>query len=139
MKSTSFLTLALSSLLTTVSAVQLQYDPAYDVSSSSLSTTACSDGANGLLTRGYTTFGSLPNFPHIGAFDGITGWNSPNCGTCWEVTYNGTSINVLAMDVAGNGFNVAQEAMDELTGGQAVALGNVDVQAVQVDASACGL
>nr|AGL40516.1 cerato-platanin 3 [Crinipellis campanella] len=140
MKFTLFTTTAALTLLSTyAAAVQLQYDPAYDNAGESLINAACSDGPNGLMTRGFTTFGSLPNFPHIGAADVITGWNSPNCGTCWQVTYNGKSINILAMDVAGNGFNVAQQAMDELTNGQAVALGNIDVQSVQVDASVCGL
>lgn len=46
---------------------------------------------------------------------------------------------VLAMDSAVEGFNIAQEAMDELTGGQAVALGRVDAGYTQVDASVCGL
>lgn len=43
------------------------------------------------------------------------------------------------MDHANEGFNVAQAALDELTGGQAVALGRIDAQYIQVDASACGL
>ncbi|KAK7038766.1 hypothetical protein VNI00_010651 [Paramarasmius palmivorus] len=130
---------AVALLATSASAVQLQYDTAYDNGSGSLANTACSDGENGLLTKGFSTFGSLPNFPRIGAVDAITGWNSPHCGSCWQVTWNGNSINILGMDVAGNGFNVAQQAMDELTNGQAVALGNIDVQATQVNASACGL
>ncbi|KAL0569726.1 hypothetical protein V5O48_012241 [Marasmius crinis-equi] len=129
------------SLLTTVSAIQLQYDPAYDDPSGSLGSTACSDGPNGLQTRGFTTFSSLPNFPFIGAVDAITGWNSPECGSCWQVTYSGTgnTINILGMDVAGNGFNVAQAAMDRLTNGQAVALGNIQVDVVKVASSVCGL
>ena len=36
-------------------------------------------------------------------------------------------------------FNIAQAAMDQLTNGQAVALGRIDAQYAQVDASACGL
>ncbi|ESK87449.1 cerato-platanin-related secreted protein [Moniliophthora roreri MCA 2997] len=132
-------TAAIALLATSAAAVRLQYDPTYDNRDGSLGTTACSDGPNGLITKGFSTFGSLPNFPRIGAVDAITGWNSPQCGSCWQVTWNGKSINILGMDVAGNGFNVAQAAMDELTDGQAVALGNIDVQATQVDASVCGL
>jgi hypothetical protein len=136
--------LALSVLPSIVSAVTLAYDTAYDKSSGSLTTVACSDGSNGLITRGFTTFGSLPKFPHIGAASAVTGWNSPNCGTCWQVTYvNGQgvskSINVLAIDVAGAGFNVALSAMNELTGGNAVQFGRVDVTSKQVAASVCGL
>ena len=59
--------------------------------------------------------------------------------TCWSLSYNGNTINVLATDHAAEGFNIAQEAMDLSTGGQAVVLGKVDAQYVQVDGSVCGL
>lgn len=136
--------LALLLLPTITLAVTLAYDPAYDVSGSSLTNVACSDGTNGLITRGFTTFGSLPKFPHIGAAAAVEGWNSANCGTCWELTYTNAqgvakSINMLAIDHAGDGFNVAMAAMSELTGGQATQLGRVDVAAKQVAASVCGL
>ncbi|KAF5354587.1 hypothetical protein D9758_011210 [Tetrapyrgos nigripes] len=125
-------------------AVQLRYDNHYDDPSASLTTVACSDGANGLITRfGFQTIGDIPGFPHIGAAQAVAGWNSTNCGTCWKLSYTNSgktkSINVLAIDHAGTGFNVAQAAMDELTGGRAVELGVVDVTASQVAASSCGL
>lgn len=127
-----------------VSAVTVSYDPAYDTSSTSLTQVACSDGKNGLIPRGFSTFGSLPKFPHIGGAPAVTGWNSTACGSCWQLTYtNGQgvkkSIDVLAIDVAPNGFNIALSAMNELTNGQAVALGRVNVDAKQVSASSCGL
>jgi hypothetical protein len=118
----------------------LSWDATYGNPSTSLTEVACSDGTNGLITRGFTTFGSLPNFPNIGGAPAVAGFNSPNCGTCWKVTYQGSkSINVLAIDVAPNGFNVAQAAMNTLTGGQAVQLGRVNVTFSQVAASNCGL
>jgi hypothetical protein len=55
------------------------------------------------------------------------------------LTYNGNTINVLAMDHAAEGFNIAQAAMDTLTGGQATQLGRIDASYAQVDASVCGL
>jgi hypothetical protein len=124
-------------------AVTVSYDTVYDAPGRSLSTVACSDGANGLLTRGFTTFGSLPNFPDIGGASAVAGWNSPNCGTCWQLTYTNStgekkSINILAVDV-GAGFNIALAAMNELTGGKAVQFGRVDVASEQVNASVCGL
>ena len=67
------------------------------------------------------------------------GWNSPNCGSCWQLTYNKTTINVLAIDHAGSGFNIAKEAMNKLTDGQADELGVVQVAYSQVDGSVCGL
>ncbi len=46
---------------------------------------------------------------------------------------------MLAVDHAGNGFNIAQSAMDDLTNGQATFLGRIDAASVQVDKSRCGL
>ena len=127
------------SLISLASAITVSYDTGYDDGSRSLSVVSCSDGANGLLTKGYSTQSSLPSFPRIGGASVIAGWNSASCGTCWSLTYQGTTINVLAIDHAAEGFNIAQEAMDQLTNGQAVALGRVDAEYVQVDASVCGL
>ncbi|KIY50660.1 Cerato-platanin [Fistulina hepatica ATCC 64428] len=137
--------LALFAVATSVVAggatVPVTYDETYDNWSQSLDTVACSNGQNGLLTKGYTTFGSLPDFPYIGGAQAVTGWNSPNCGTCWKLYYpvTGVSINVLAIDFAGSGFNIALEAMNVLTDGDAVDVGRVEVEAFQVDASVCGL
>jgi len=135
---------AILALVPSALAVTLSYDPTYDNSGGSLSTVACSNGPNGLLTAGFTTFGSLPKFPHIGGAAAVEGWDSANCGTCWELTYTNTkgvskSINVLAIDHAQAGFNIALAAMNELTGNQAVQLGRVDVASKQVAASVCGL
>ncbi|EPT02273.1 hypothetical protein FOMPIDRAFT_1022910 [Fomitopsis schrenkii] len=121
------------------SQVTVAYDETYDNSDQSLATTSCSDGANGLLTKGYTTFGSLPDFPYIGAATAVTGWNSAGCGTCWQISYNGNTINVLAVDHAGDGFNLSLEALNVLTDNQAEALGRVTATATQVDSSVCGL
>jgi len=136
------LTLAL--LPSATFAARVTYDTVYDNSHGSLTTVACSDGANGLITRGFTTFGSLPKFPHIGGAEAVTGWNSLNCGTCWELTYTNAqgqkkTINVLAIDFAQSGFNIALSAMNELTGGHAVQFGSVNVASRKVAASVCGL
>ncbi|GAW06681.1 cerato-platanin 7 [Lentinula edodes] len=97
----------------TTLADQLRFDTTYDNANQSLSTVACSDGVNGLLTKGFTTFGSLPTFPNIGGASAVTGFNSPN----WD----STTLSILAIDV-GSGFVVSQEAMDNLTNDNAVAL-----------------
>jgi len=131
-------------LLTSVHAdLSVSYDTRYDDANQSLSTVACSDGSNGLLTRGFTTFGSLPNFPKIGGGPAVMNYNSPNCGSCWQLTYLGPqgvkkSINILLIDVASN-YNIALEAMNELTDNQAESLGRVSVTAVQLSPSDCGL
>ena len=136
------LTSAIVSLMTLFSvalAVDVRYDTAYGNANGLLSTVACSDGANGLLTKGFTTFGSLPSFPNIGAAQAIAGWNSTACGSCWQISYEGKSVNVIAVDHAGDGFNLSLEAVNTLTNGHATEFGVIDAQAEQVDKSLCGL
>ncbi|KAM5537587.1 hypothetical protein V8D89_008665 [Ganoderma adspersum] len=120
------------------STVQVTWDSVYDNPSNSLDIVSCSNGNHGLEPK-FKTFGGLPDFPYIGGAQAIAGWNSPNCGSCWQLTYNKTTINVLAIDHAGSGFNIAKGAMNKLTNGQADALGVVQVTSSQVDASVCGL
>ncbi|KAJ7650376.1 cerato-platanin-related secreted protein [Roridomyces roridus] len=121
------------------------YDQTYDDASNSLNIVACSDGDQGMEVFGFSTFGSLPKFPLIGAVGAIEGYNSASCGTCWQLTYTNSkgvskSINVLGIDHAAPGtFNIALEAMNTLTGNQAVQLGRVNVVSKQVAASVCGL
>ncbi|KIP05032.1 hypothetical protein PHLGIDRAFT_19825, partial [Phlebiopsis gigantea 11061_1 CR5-6] len=122
----------------TTTTVTVSYDQTYDNGANSLDTVSCSDGPNGLESKGFTTFGSLPT-KFIGGAAVIPGWNSAECGTCWELTYNGASINVLAIDHTASGFNIALSALNALTNNQGVFLGRVNAQAQQVDASACGL
>lgn len=135
----------LSLLPSLVRAVIVSYDEAYDVPSASLTTVACSDGPNGLLTRGYTTFGSLPKFFHIGGWVGVEGWNSPQCGSCHQLTFTDVTsgvkktINILAIDSTSLGFNIALGAMNELTGGRGKALGKVNATDITVRPSVCGL
>ncbi|KAG0696165.1 immunomodulatory protein [Suillus ampliporus] len=78
----------------------LSYDTTYDNASLPLSSVACSDGTYGLETKGYTTLGSLAKFPNIGGVYTVTGWDSPACGTCYNVTYGTTTITILAVDVS---------------------------------------
>ena len=118
-------------------ATTIRYDPVYDNAGQSLATVSCSDGPYGLLTRGYTTFGSLPQFPHIGAKEGAS-HGTAECGTCYKLYWTdefGTtrSIHVLAIDYATSGFNIAQTALDELTGGRAVEKGSIDATVKQVN------
>ncbi|CAN8104293.1 unnamed protein product [Discula destructiva] len=120
--------------------VTVSYDNTYDNAALSFDYLTCSDGANGLVTKeGYSVLGDVPIFPYVGGAEAVAGWNSPNCGSCWQLTYNGNSITVLAVDHTATGFNLAQPALDALTGNQAVALGRVTATAVQVAASQCGL
>ncbi|PSN74603.1 Asp f 13-like protein [Corynespora cassiicola Philippines] len=122
------------------SAISVSYDTGYDDAGRSLTALSCSDGANGLITRyGWQTQGNIARFPYIGGYQGVGGWNSPQCGTCYGVTYNGKTIYVLAVDYTANGFNLAQAAMNDLTNGQAAQLGRIEAQYAQVPLSNCGL
>ncbi|KAF8837218.1 Cerato-platanin-domain-containing protein [Paxillus ammoniavirescens] len=136
------LALALASalhVLAQTTQTTLSYDANYDNANLSLSRVACSDGPNGLESKNYTTLGSLPDFPFVGGVFTVDGWNSPQCGTCYAVTYGDVTINVLAVDVSKAGFTISQEGMDALTHNQAVALGRVNVTYELVDPQACGL
>ncbi|TFK88849.1 Cerato-platanin-domain-containing protein [Polyporus arcularius HHB13444] len=115
------------------------YDTVYDGKKHSLDIVACSNGEHGLEHLGYKTFGSLPNFPYIGGAQAVKGWNSPKCGSCWQLTYKNRTVNILAVDHAQTGFNIDLEAMNKLTNNHAKELGNVKVQAKEVARSACGL
>ncbi|KJZ76905.1 Protein SnodProt1 [Hirsutella minnesotensis 3608] len=132
--------LSLASLASAVSAITVSFDPGYDNGERALTSVSCSDGPNGLITRkGWQKQRDIKNFPYIGGAQAVAGWNSPNCGTCWKLEYKGKSINVLAIDHTDAGFNIAQDAMNALTNGQAVQLGRVDATATQIDAKNCGM
>ncbi|KIJ64641.1 hypothetical protein HYDPIDRAFT_112039 [Hydnomerulius pinastri MD-312] len=138
----AFATLAAIALPAVASTVQVTYNTIYDNPSTSLGITACSNGVNGLQTRGYPTLGTLPHFPYVGGVPGLT-WNSTQCGSCWQLTYQVASgkkntINIIAVDAAGS-FNLSLEAMNALTGGIAYQKGTVTASAVQVAASVCGM
>jgi len=138
MKLTSTI-ISLVAFFSAASDVTVHYETTLDNSKGSLSTVACSDGANGLLTKGFSNFGSLPSFPNIGAAQAVEGWNSKACGSCWKISYGKKSIYVTAVDHADDGFDLSLEAMNTLTNGHAKKLGVIDAQATQVDKSHCGL
>ncbi|KAI0787946.1 hypothetical protein C8Q74DRAFT_1176334, partial [Fomes fomentarius] len=119
--------------------LQVSYDTVYDAKGTSLDVVACSDGENGLESQGFTTFGSLPKFPYIGGAQAVAGWNSPNCGSCWQLKYKNNTINVLAIDHAKSGFNIAKAALDKLTNNQAEKLGVIQATVTEVAPSVCGL
>ncbi|KAF2219204.1 epl1 protein [Elsinoe ampelina] len=131
---------AMSLFTAAASAITVSYDTGYDDAGRSLTALACSDGANGLITRyGWQTQGQIAHFPLIGGADVIAGWNSGSCGTCWQLSYNGNTVNVLAVDSSQAGFNIGLQALNALTNGQAEQLGRIDAGAVQVGLDQCGL
>jgi hypothetical protein len=142
MKLISFI-IPLAAILPAARSVLVQYDTVYDNAAASLNTVACSDGKNGMINKGYKTFGGIPSFPHIGSAYAVEGYNSTSCGSCWELSYtNGkttTSIYVTAIDHANQGFVLARTAMQDLGGQQAVDGGKIDATATRVAGSLCGL
>jgi len=117
---------------------KVTFDPTYDNAGDSMDIVACSNGQNGLASR-FPTFGSVPNFAHIGGAFNVV-WNSPNCGACWILTNpaNNAFINFTAIDAAGVGFNIAEAAFRQLNGG-VIGNGTLQVEARRVSPSVCGL
>ena len=138
MKFTSTI-ISLAALFSVASADVVRFNTFYDNASTSLNNVACSNGDNGLVTKGFPTFGSLPSFPSIGGVSAVKGWNSPECGSCWQLTYAGNTIYVTAVDTISDGFDISLAGMNLLTNGQAQQLDTVNAQATQVDESFCGL
>ena len=122
--------------------VTVTYTDIYDNPETSLYSVSCSTGSNGLINKGFMTFGDVIDFPNIAGSSIVTGWNSPNCVSCFQLTWpnNGKSIYVLVIDTAAEGFNLSEEAMNDLTGGEAVKLGRINnVNAIEVDRTHCGI
>ncbi|KAG1770878.1 Cerato-platanin [Suillus placidus] len=118
------------------------WDYTYGNPDGSLNSVSCSDGKNGLLTKGYTTFASLPSFPNIGGVPG-TVWNSTLCGSCWSLKYaapNGrqTTVYITAVDNSYT-YNVSPQAFIELAGATGLEAGKVKVRAIRVPSSKCGM
>lgn len=132
--------LGLLALTASTTAVSVSYDEGYDLSGRSMNDVACSDGENGLITRfGWKTQGQTSNFPNIGGAPSVAGWNSPGCGGCWQLSYKGHTVNVMAVDVAVGGYVIGLKAMDALTNGQGKQLGRVEAKATKVKDSLCGI
>merc|ERR1712130_860030 len=106
-------------LAATARAIPVSWDSTYDDGSCSLFNTVCSDGPNGLITDTRTTFNQFPSFPYIGGAQFIEGWDSHLCGSCYQITYNGNSIYMVAVDSASDGFTTSWYAFNQLSGGQA--------------------
>ncbi|KAK2623954.1 hypothetical protein QTJ16_006588 [Diplocarpon rosae] len=133
-----FIATVLSTALV-ASAIRVSFDGGYDSADRDLTLVSCSDGSNGLIQKGYAKQGNLPNFPLIGGASVIEKYNSPNCATCWTLTYGARSVTILAIDHADEGFNIAKAALDQLTDNQAEKLGAIDAEYVQVENKQCGL
>ncbi len=97
--------------------------------SDSLTSVACSDGVNGLITKLHYKDLS-PLFPYVTAWDQVR-WNSPNCGTCIEVTNKNNrnkKVYLTVIDQCGGNmgrnsdthFDISREAYYELFGDKGI-------------------
>ena len=91
--------------------VSVSYDQVYDNAAEPIANIACS-GSFGSLT----TLGQIPafanvcdlhesclihleihtNFIQIGGSPTVSGYGSPNCGKCYALTYQGTTVSMLS-------------------------------------------
>ncbi|KAJ2923985.1 hypothetical protein H1R20_g13108, partial [Candolleomyces eurysporus] len=101
---------------------------------------SCSNGENGLIKK-YPTLGTLPNFPALGGFPGV-GWNSTDCGACFELRYAGTGRAIAFTAVTQSPPNQAVLCTDkflELTGFTLPTVpANVQADMLRVPRSRCG-
>jgi hypothetical protein len=108
----------------------------------SLTTVACSDGANGIMTKfGYSNLS--PMYPYVTAFSGAT-WNSPNCGKCVRVQGSVATVYLTVIDQCGPPpgghdahFDIAPTAFRELFGDAGVNAGVQIANWAFVDSSMC--
>lgn len=136
-KLASIVVLAASgSALAQVVSTTTTYSNAYDDADASTNIVACSN-----LEPQHPTLGSFPTFPNIGGSFAIAGFESPNCASCWEITYEptGVTITMTAIDHAAEGFNLSEEALDTLTNGMGEQIGLANVTATRVPEANCGL
>ncbi|KAF8998241.1 hypothetical protein BDQ17DRAFT_1328894 [Cyathus striatus] len=94
------------------------------------------------LATANPTYGSFLTFPNIGSSFSIQSYNSPSCGSCWELTHtrNGESNTTFytAIDSINEGFGMSLMGATNLTGyDRAHFPAYVPVQAREVDRSNC--
>ncbi|KAF9566412.1 hypothetical protein EC968_003756 [Mortierella alpina] len=110
-------------LVATVSATNLKWDSNYSYTSNlALTSFACSDGVNGLITKtGALTTSQLRTKLKPGVYTAATpfvaSWNSPNCGKCYRVRNpaNNKSIYIIAIDVGKPDVVTGQEGFNSIT------------------------
>lgn len=118
----------------------IRFDTRYDNLDAPVDDLACSDGDHGLKTKGHTTLRTLMTKPDVdvGAAFNVS-WNSEGCGKCYRIMYQVESLYIIAVDKAGEGFNLSKRAFDRLTNGRAEELGSIQVAWESVDPKFCGL
>ncbi|RBR24287.1 uncharacterized protein FIESC28_02777 [Fusarium coffeatum] len=132
---TPLLSLTSANIVTTIT-----YNGIFDDINTSVKEFACWNGKPGSLIedQGWVSLADLPFV--LAGYEGVDGPDSPLCGTCWLVEYDGSYIPMIVIDSAKSGFATDIRTMDSITGGQATELGRVNVTAMQSPyLSDCGL
>ncbi|KAJ3488568.1 hypothetical protein NLI96_g2751 [Meripilus lineatus] len=111
------------------------WSAAYDNPALSVNGLACSDA---LIRKGIHTIGDLKNYPNVTGIQ-YASFGSPNCATCYKFTYQGKSVNVVAIDNAQHGATLSTAALNALTNGHAHDVGSIQATVEQVPNSACKL
>ncbi|EPS35891.1 hypothetical protein H072_10655 [Dactylellina haptotyla CBS 200.50] len=139
-----FTTIATALFVAVASATELKYDTNFDYSTNlPLTSFACSDGANGLITKtGAQNAQQLkaklkPNTYIVAG--GIQGWNSPNCGQCWRARApNGVTAQFVLIDKATPPYIVGGTEMFKLLSpSKTLQEGHVTVYVTELSRDAC--
>ncbi|KAI6754016.1 hypothetical protein HG530_013192 [Fusarium avenaceum] len=118
----------------------ITYNGIFEDDKTSVKEFACWNGKEGSLIEDQR-WESLEDlaFPLAG-YEGVDGPDSPLCGTCWIVEYEGRNRPMIIIDSAKSGLTTGFKTMDSLTGGKAANLGRVNVTAIQSPVlSDCGI
>lgn len=71
--------------------------------------------------------------------DKIGHFSIAKCLSCWTLAYDDKTISLFALDSADSGIVMSLNALQYLTDGRALELGRVDIHAIEVDTSNCGI
>ena len=133
MKFTIFATVLSMAALASAKSAVVTWDGIYDQPTTSVYSFSCGDV---LKNKGITMLDMIPTFPDIGSARAIGGFNSPNCNTCYKLSYapTGKWIKITAISTAqGNqDFVISKSGLDYLTDWKADALGSATVDATLV-------
>lgn len=88
----------------TITVTTLTYNGIFDDINTSVKEFACWSGKPGNLIedQGWVSLEDLPYA--IAGYEGVDGPDSPLCGTCWVVEYEGRSEALIVIDSAKSGL-----------------------------------
>ena len=105
-----------------------------------LTTVACSDGANGIMSWGYKNISRM--FPYVTAWQSLQ-WNSALCGSCIRIQYKGRFIYVTGIDKCGvinplfSHFDLSRQAFTMIFGQEGIDKGTMTANFTLVSPRLC--